>query len=68
MQTVIDESRIKQLFKEALIEMLEEKKSVFHDLIVEAMEDLALASAIREGENTEKVDRQEIFNILDGRA
>ncbi len=68
MQTAIDEGKIKQLFKEALIEMLEEKKNVLHDLIVEAMEDVALANAIQEGEKTEKVSRKEIFDILEGHA
>ncbi len=68
MQTAIDEDRIKQIFKEAIIEMLEEKKDVFHELIADAMEDVALANAIREGEKTKKVSKKEIFEILEGNA
>ncbi len=68
MQTVIDEGKLKQVFKEAIIEMLEERKSLFHDIIVEAMEDIALTNAIREGESTESVSKKEIFNILEGNA
>ncbi len=45
-----------------------EKKDVFHELIVEAMENVALANAIREGEKTEKVSKKEIFNILERNA
>lgn len=45
MQTVMDESRLKQVFKEALAEMLEEKQNIFHDIIVDAMEDIALSRA-----------------------
>jgi hypothetical protein len=40
------------------------KKEVFTDLIIEAMEDIALAKAIEEGESTEIVSREAIFNIL----
>lgn len=42
MQTVIDEGKLKQVFKEVIIEMFEERKRFFHDIIVEAMEDAAL--------------------------
>lgn len=68
MQTDIDEARLKQVFKEAFIETLEERKGVFHDLIVEAMEDIALSRAIREGEKTETINKKEVFDILEGRA
>lgn len=68
MQTVIDDSKLKQLLKEALVEALEEKKDVFHELITEALEDIALVRAIQEGEDTETVNKQEIFNVLEGQS
>ena len=68
MQTQLDEMQLKKIFKEALIEALEEKKDVFHELIVEAIEDIGLINAIREGQNTETVSKQEIFDILEGQA
>jgi|APWor7970451799_1049217.scaffolds.fasta_scaffold00676_3 hypothetical protein len=64
----IDEGKIKQLMKEAVIESLQEQKSIFHDLIVEAIEDIALTNAIRQGADTESVNRKEVFNILKGQA
>jgi type IV secretory pathway VirD2 relaxase len=63
-----DESKIKRLMKEALVEALQEQKGVFHDLIVDAIEDIALTNAIRQGADTESVSRNEIFDILKGRA
>jgi DNA-binding phage protein len=63
-----DEGKIKQLMKEALVEALQEQKGVFHDLIVEAIEDIALTNAIRQGADTESVSRDEIFDILKGQA
>ncbi len=68
MQTLIDEGKLKQLFKEALIETLEERKNLFYDLIAEAIEDIALIRAIQDGEGTGTVSKKEIFNILEGQA
>ena len=68
MQTLIDDGKLKQLLKEALIEAIEEKKNVFYDLIVDAVEDIAMVRAIQEGENTETISKQEIFNILEDQA
>jgi spore coat polysaccharide biosynthesis protein SpsF (cytidylyltransferase family) len=62
----IDSSKLKELFKQAIIEAMEEKKDVVHDLLVEAMEDLAMIHAIQQGEETELVSREEVFNILEG--
>jgi len=62
----MDESKLKKPFKEALIETLEERKDIFHDLIIEAIKDVALVRAIQEGEKTEPVSKKEILNILEG--
>ena len=63
-----DNAKIKELFKEAIIEAIEEKKDVVHDLLVEAMEDLAMIRAIQEGEDDESASRQEVFDILEGKV
>jgi len=68
MQTLIDDDKLKQLLKEALIEAVEEKRNLFYDLIVDAVEDIAIVRAIQEGENTETISKQEIFNILEDQA
>ena len=49
-------------------EVIEEKKELFYDLIAEVLEDIALVRAIREGEDSGTVDREEIFDILEGKA
>ncbi|BAY13601.1 hypothetical protein [Calothrix sp. NIES-2098] len=59
-----DEEKIKQLFKSALIEVIQEQKEVFSDLLAEIIEDIALEKAIKEGEDTELVSRDAIFKIL----
>ena len=67
-QTIIDEGRLKEIFKVALIEAFEERKSLFYELITEAIEDIALVRAIKEGEATKSVRREEVFSILEGNA
>jgi hypothetical protein len=65
---VINESRLKEILKSALIEVFEERKDLFSDLLAEALEDIALIRAIKEGESTASVSRDEVFSILEGKA
>jgi hypothetical protein len=62
--TLSDESRLKALLKEALVEVLEQRREWFSALMAEALEDIALVQAIKEGETTEIVSREEIFELL----
>lgn len=64
MQNRFDQETLKKVFKEALAETLQEQRELLHDVFVEVLEDIALAEAIREGQQTEKVDRNEIFRVL----
>lgn len=51
-RTALDETQIKELFKQAFVELLQERKDLFYELVVEIVEDLALLGAIKEGEDT----------------
>ena len=66
-EVTLNAEQLKTLLKVAIIEILQEQKEVFTDLIVEAMEDIALVKAIEEGKSTEIVSREAIFNILNQR-
>lgn len=68
MEVLTDSAKLKELFKQAIIEAIEEKRDVVHDLLVEAMEDLALIHAIQQGEETGPVSRDEVFSILEGKG
>ena len=68
MESFTDSKKLKELFKQAIIEAMEEKRELVHDLLVEAMEDLAMTRAIQEGEESASTSRQEVFNILEGKA
>ena len=65
MEIPVDESRMKQCFKEAFFEVLEERKDVLNELIAEVMEDIALGHAIQERENTKPVNKQKVLKLLD---
>jgi hypothetical protein len=65
-QVPLDDERLKALFKTALLEVLEERKDILRDLIEEALQDIALARAIEQGQRTEEVSRSEVFSILEG--
>ncbi len=68
MEASLEDAKLKALLKETLVELLEERREEFSDLLLEALEDLALSRAIREGENTDLVDKKEILKIIAGRA
>ena len=68
MQLTVDDEQTKELLKAVLVEMLQQKREVFYELVLEALEDVGLARAIEEGEETEFVDEQEIQAVLRGDA
>jgi hypothetical protein len=68
MQIVTDNEKLKGLFKQAIIEVMEERKDLVHEILIEAIEDAGMIDAIREGEKTGTVTRSEVFEILEGKA
>ena len=66
MQTIIDTELLKKTLKEAISETLHEERGFLHEIIAEVMEEIALSEAIREGQNTQPVEREIIFKLLEG--
>lgn len=65
MVTSIDEAKLKDLLKSAIVEAIEEHRDLVRDIVEEAMEDVAIARAIDEGLATDTVPREEVIAILD---
>ena len=61
----LNESQIKILMKDAILESFQERRELFQELVAEALEDIALVKAIDEGKDSPTVDRDTIFAILD---
>lgn len=59
---------MKQALKEALTETLHEQRELLHEVFAEVLEDFAFTEAIREGRQTERIERVEVFDILEGRS
>ncbi|MFV0435776.1 MAG: hypothetical protein ACK5PS_00075 [Desulfopila sp.] len=66
MQATVDDTKLKDLMKQAIIEAIEEKKDMVQELLVEALEDVAMIHAIKDDEDSGFVERDEIFRILGG--
>lgn len=64
----VEEVYLKDLVKQAILELVQERRDELQDVFVEALEDLALARAIEEGESTEVVSKVEVLRILEGTA
>jgi hypothetical protein len=65
MTLTIDEQNMKRLLKEALLDLFEERQELFYELVSKVLEGSGLLEAIKEGENTEYTNRDEVFATLD---
>ena len=67
MSPSIDETKLKELLKSAVLEVLDERRDFVKQIIEEAMEEIALTRAINEGLTTETSTRDEVFSLLESR-
>ena len=61
----IEEGRLKELLKTAIVEVFEERRDLVLDLFEEALEDVALSHAIEEGEQSPMASREEVFKLFE---
>lgn len=66
MIVTLEEDRVRDILKDIMLELLEDRPEIFHSLFLEALEDTGLLAAILEGESSETVSRDEIEAILEG--
>ncbi len=64
-EITLNSEQIKEGLKSALLELLRDNKDELYQLFAEIIEDRAMERAIAEGETTELVSRESIFNILE---
>ena len=62
-QITDDKNQLKEVFKQAFAELLQERRDLLYDVFTEVLEDIALANAIKEGEETEIVSREQVFKL-----
>lgn len=65
MELTISDEKTKELLTEVLIEMIQQKREVFQEIFLEALEEVGLANAIAEGRKDEFVGEDVIMSILE---
>lgn len=64
----VEELHLKDLLKEAILELMQERQDELEEKLAEIIQDLALARAIEEGEATKTVNKSEILQVLERTA
>jgi len=64
MELTPNEEQARSLLKEVMLELLQEKRDWFFEIMVEALEEIGLANAIQAGRQNEFVDEQQIMALL----
>ena len=67
-QIIDDENKLKEVLKQAFAELLQERRDLLYDVFAEVLEDIGLANAIKEEENAQIVDRDQVFQILGSKS
>ncbi len=67
MELTINDEKIKELMRETFIEMVRENREGFYELILEALEEVGLAAAIKEGRKNKFVSEDRILKILESK-
>ena len=65
MKLSISDEKTKELLTEVMIELIKTRRDIFHEIIIEALEEDGLANAITEGRKNEIVPQENIFSLLD---
>ena len=61
----LNEATVKKVFKEALVETLYEHRGLLREALADALEEVGLTEAIRQGRRTESVTRDTALRALD---
>lgn len=67
-EITLNPEQLKEILKSAIIELLRENRGEVLDLLSEIIEDIAMEQAIIEGETTELVSREAVFQLLEPKA
>jgi hypothetical protein len=62
----LEDKHTKDLMKQALLELFQERRDLFADLFDELIEDVGLGNAMREAESSKVVSKEEVMAILRG--
>lgn len=64
----INPDQLKEILKSAIVELIRDNRKEVSEFLAEIIEDVAMEQAIAEGETTELVSRESIFQLLEPKA
>jgi len=64
----IDDDKLKRLVKQAVLEVFQESRELLYDVVVEAVEDGALARAIKAAEDSPLVEKADVIKALESES
>jgi hypothetical protein len=64
MPLTAEETKLKELLKAAVVEVLEEQRDLVRDALADAIEDIGMVRAIKAGLRSKTISRGEVFKIL----
>ncbi|OYD91933.1 hypothetical protein CDG76_25140 [Nostoc sp. 'Peltigera membranacea cyanobiont' 210A] len=67
-EITINPDQLKEILKSAIIELIRDNRKEVSEFLAEIIEDVAMEQAIAEGETTELVSREAIFQLLEPKA
>ncbi|MEH2160807.1 MAG: hypothetical protein V7K38_07105 [Nostoc sp.] len=63
-EITLNPEQLKEILKSAIVELIRENREEVSKFLAEIIEDIAMEGAIAEGETTELVNRDSIFQLL----
>ena len=64
MELLMDDKKLKKMLSEILMEMIVGQPELFRQLFIDAIEEIGLSNAIREGKRDELVGGERIISVL----
>ena len=65
MDITINDSKMKKMLKEVLLEMMTQDKEVFSSILAEVIEDTAMIRAIKEGKKGQYIQEEQVMQMLE---
>lgn len=64
----LSDEKTKELLTEVIVDLMQSRRELFHEIVLEALEDVGLANAINEDRAGDYVPESEVMSILNGNA
>ncbi len=64
-EITLNQEQLKEIFKSVIVELIRDNREEVSEFLAEIIEDIAMERAIAEGETTDLVNRDSIFQLLE---